>query len=117
MASDYQCPGEDYPISESVHLGRLASYYPACRDCPHRHETRSLGMRTVKRIERARHFAPQPPVCDSSGIHGSDRQQFTPELVRQLAAAFGVELRQQTDHAPQVVVASDGRPLLAEFVA
>jgi phosphomannomutase len=117
MANDYQCPGEDHPISESVHLGRLASFYPACHDCPHRDATRSLGKRTVKQIERARHFAPQPPICDSSGIHGSDRRQLTPQLARQLAAAFGAELRQHTRHHPQVVIAGDGRPLLAEFVA
>jgi phosphomannomutase len=117
MASDYQCPGEDHPISESVHLGRLASFYPACRDCPHREVTRSLGKRAVKQIERARHFAPQPPICDSDGIHGGDCQQLTLQLARQLAAAFGVGLRQHTRHHPQVVIAGDGRPLLAEFVA
>ncbi len=117
MANDYQCPGEDYPISESVHLGRLASFYPACRDCQHRQATLSLGKRRVKQIERARHFAPQPPICDSEGIHGSDRQQLTPQSVRQLAASLGVELRQHTKNHPQVVIASDGRPLLAEFVA
>ena len=117
MASEFQCPGEEQPISESVHLGRLTSFYPACRDCPHRHATDPLGKRTVKQIERARHFAPQPPVCDSAGIHGSDRQQFTPQFARQLAAAFGVGLRQHTRHHPQVVIAGDGRPLLAEFVA
>lgn len=32
----YTCPGESYSISRSIHLARLAAFYPNCRDCPHR---------------------------------------------------------------------------------
>lgn len=35
----YTCPGELYSIPRSIHLARLAAYYPNCRDCPHRFDT------------------------------------------------------------------------------
>ncbi len=31
----YRCPGEDYDITRSVHLSRLAVSYSKCRTCPH----------------------------------------------------------------------------------
>lgn len=31
---EYRCPGESYTISRSVHLARLAAYYPKCGSCP-----------------------------------------------------------------------------------
>lgn len=35
-AAFYTCPGERHAISRSVHLARLAAFFPACQDCPHR---------------------------------------------------------------------------------
>ncbi|WP_010582932.1 phosphohexomutase domain-containing protein [Schlesneria paludicola] len=32
----YTCPGELYSIPRSIHLARLAAFYPKCRDCAHR---------------------------------------------------------------------------------
>lgn len=34
-AEFYRCPGEEYDISRSVHLARLAAFYSKCRNCPH----------------------------------------------------------------------------------
>ncbi len=34
-AEIFRCPGEDYDISRSVHLARVAAFYSKCRDCPH----------------------------------------------------------------------------------
>src|SRR5260221_4376571 len=31
----YRCPGEEYDITRSVHLSRLAVSYTKCRNCPH----------------------------------------------------------------------------------
>jgi hypothetical protein len=36
QSTTYVCPGETYSISRSIHLARLAAFYPNCRDCPHR---------------------------------------------------------------------------------
>lgn len=35
----YTCPGERHAISRSVHLARLAAFFPACQACPHRCDT------------------------------------------------------------------------------
>ncbi|HET6425817.1 MAG TPA: hypothetical protein VFG20_19155 [Planctomycetaceae bacterium] len=35
-AAFYTCPGEQHAISRSVHLARLAAFYPVCQSCPHR---------------------------------------------------------------------------------
>jgi len=118
MADDYQCPGEAYGISREIHLGRLARFDPACRTCPHRHETGSLDKRSIKRLERAAEFVPPAPRFTSEGISGLFRQAITPEFVSLLARAFGAEIRRQpgTSLEPVVVLASDGRPLVAELV-
>ena len=34
-AENFRCPGEEYDISRSVHLARLAAFYSKCRHCPH----------------------------------------------------------------------------------
>src|SRR5258708_7944421 len=34
-AENFRCPGEEYDISRSVHLARLAAFYSKCRDCPY----------------------------------------------------------------------------------
>lgn len=35
IAEVYRCPGENYDITRSVHLARLAVSYAKCRNCPH----------------------------------------------------------------------------------
>ncbi len=34
-AEIFRCPGEEYDISRSVHLARVAAFYSKCRVCPH----------------------------------------------------------------------------------
>ncbi len=36
LADEYLCPGETHPISHSVHVARLSSFYSKCRACAHR---------------------------------------------------------------------------------
>ena len=38
-AAFYTCPGEHHSISRSVHLARIAAYFPACQSCLHRCDT------------------------------------------------------------------------------
>jgi hypothetical protein len=40
---EFICPGEKHAISRSVHLARMAAYYPKCGDCPFRGETGQLA--------------------------------------------------------------------------
>ncbi len=46
----YLCPGERKPVFRSVHLSRLASFFPACRDCPHRDDDQPFSGRLRQRI-------------------------------------------------------------------
>ena len=60
----YICPGETHPISRSVHLSRLAAFYPKCRECPLRKDTGNLATHTVEAIRaterRVQRAAEQP---------------------------------------------------------
>ena len=50
--TQYRCPGERHPISRAIHLSRLAAFYPACRQCQHRHDTGQLPPQTLQRIQQ-----------------------------------------------------------------
>ncbi len=41
-AEIYRCPGDEYDITRSVHLARLAAFYSKCRNCPHAPDARDL---------------------------------------------------------------------------
>lgn len=117
---EYRCPGESYPISRAVHLGRLAAYYPACRQCPHRDDTGTLSPRRVKRLVETRRRADAPPLFDDEGVAGVYLNELGPAEARDLAAAFGAWLLEQRSEAgdpPVAVIAGDGRPITPELVA
>ncbi|MEK6257651.1 MAG: hypothetical protein AABP62_03440 [Planctomycetota bacterium] len=60
LAAEYVCPGETHPISHSIHLARLSSFYSKCRECEHRHE---VG-----------HHAVHPVRASGSPVNASDAQ-------------------------------------------
>jgi phosphomannomutase len=115
----YQCPGEAYPISEAVHLGRLAQFYPACRSCPHRDQTGSLSTRQVRQLVESRRRGQSRELFTPEGLAGVELNDLNPAAVRQAATAFAMHLWQgaSTKQAPIVVVGSDQRPLTAELIA
>ena len=39
----YRCPGASSPIDRATHMGRLATFYPPCRDCVHRGDIQQLS--------------------------------------------------------------------------
>ena len=51
VAEPYVCPGEERPISRSVHLARLAAFDPACRMCSRRHEAGPFPLITPEDLE------------------------------------------------------------------
>jgi len=120
--SRFQCPGESYTISRADHLARLAAYYPDCGGCPRRHETGTLSPRARERLDQSHAAQRSAGVLHPEGVGGIAWNEFTPELTRAWARAFGLTLR---DHAtqgddaagPRVLLASDGRQLSPEFVA
>jgi phosphomannomutase len=130
---DYQCPDERHPISREVHLARLATFYPKCRQCAHCHDTGSISSTRVRALVKVRARQSSPRPFKSEGFGGVYLNDFTPADARNAAAAFGIWLRKRhtpaTSERPQraglpsadndltVVLASDGRPMACELVA
>ena len=115
----YRCPGEQKSISRAVHLGRLARFYAACRECPHREETGSLSPRLVKRLAETERGRRARPLWDGAAFWGVYLNDLTPATARQLAVAMGLHLlaHRPQDQAPVVLVAGDGRSLAPELLA
>ena len=122
--AEYRCPGEEYPISQAVHLGRLARFYPGCRQCLHRDDTGTLSARQVKRLLETRARGLPRPLFHDEGAGGVYLNDLTPGIAREMAAALGVALQRRgalqdaSRHGtPVIVIAGDGRPLSCELVA
>ncbi len=130
-----------------MHLGRLAAFYPACRQCPHRDDTGSLSPRQVEQLAETSQRGQPPSLFHDEGAGGVYLNDLTPAMARDLAAAFGMIVSDEglgigdraleqragfTDvlavhHSasiihpsstnPCVLLAGDGRPITAELVA
>lgn len=87
-ATEYRCPGETHSISRAIHLSRLAAFYPACRQCQHRHDTGQLNPETVERILQSEARGRQRPLFRQNGVRGVFLNELTPSRAGQIAAAF-----------------------------
>lgn len=119
VRDEFRCPGEPGVISRAVHLGRLASFYPACRDCPHRHDTGTLSARRVRRIVQTERRVDRERWRTPEGLAGVALNEIDATRVRSFAAAFGVYLQRgwpSRDRHPEVALAHDGRWLAVELV-
>ncbi len=116
----YKCPGQTYAISRAVHLGRLAGFYPACRQCVHRDDTEGLSSRQIRQLRQTRHRGVEVPLFGGEGAGGVIHNDLSADDVQRIAAAFGVSLRHAKPdvlNRPLTVLAGDGRPIAAELVA
>ncbi|MCE9554454.1 MAG: hypothetical protein K8T91_13895 [Planctomycetes bacterium] len=115
----YCCPGETQGITRAVHLGRLASFYPACRDCPHSGDTRTLSPRHVRHLESAQRRARPASLFHDEGIAGTFLNELGPAEARRAATALAVLLARDMhpDTALEVMLGCDGRPIVAEIGA
>ena len=89
---EYICPGERHPISRSIHLARLAAFFPPCRDCPLREDSRHIAPRTNS---PASPFTERPPRRDlfvAEGVRGVFLNELTRGLSETIAAAFAALL-------------------------
>ncbi|MEX0937197.1 MAG: hypothetical protein WDZ59_05000 [Pirellulales bacterium] len=116
QATTYQCPGDRHPITESVHLGRLARFYPACRKCPHRDDTGTLSPQQIEKLRETRRRADPPDVWTGEGLCGVYLNQIDAALAYRVGIAMGCLLRERSASPPMVCVASDGRALAPELM-
>jgi phosphomannomutase len=88
----YICPGESHPITRSVHLARLAAFYPACRNCPLRTDTGQLCGKTVERLARIRTRSERKTLFTDEGVRGVHLNELTRSKADELAAALAALL-------------------------
>lgn len=130
LADEYTCPGDEHPISRSVHLSRLASFYPPCRDCPHCEDTGELARQTVERLASTRRRVARPTHFTDEGVRAVHHNELTRGDAGHLAGALAWLLWQQQPPAilpvdtpartprrgPIVVVGHDARSSAPDLV-
>ena len=122
--TQFRCPGDAHSISRSVHLSRLAAFYPPCRQCQHRNDTGQLPPQTVERIQQVERRVPQPTLFTRDGVRGVFLNELSPTAAGRIAGAFATGLWEHVPLAaanpggscqparrgPTVVVGYDERP-------
>ncbi|NOX57188.1 MAG: hypothetical protein GXP27_22700 [Planctomycetes bacterium] len=133
MGPSYTCPGERYPISRSVHLARLAAFYPKCRECAHRSDSGQLPQHTLERLQSTERRAERRDLWSEEGIRGVYLNELTRYGAGRYAACLAAELwaaapltgRLPDDPTPRarpkrqgptVVVGRDERPSSPDIV-
>jgi phosphomannomutase len=116
---DYRCPGQKHPISRAAHLGRLAAFYPPCRQCPHRDDTGTLSPRQIEQLQEVRASHRPVALFHEEGAGGVYLNDLAPAAARDIAAAFGQLFSKAGPTAPNpsVILAGDGRAISAELSA
>ena len=117
--SEYRCPDEPSPIGRAIHLGRLARFYPPCRQCAHRDDTGPLTTARQRQRAEVRPAGLGPAQWLDNTLVGVYPNQIGAREARGVASAFGLWLRRQSPcgTAPLVVLAGDGRPRSAEVLS
>jgi phosphomannomutase len=127
----YICPGETHSISRSVHLSRLAAFYPNCRDCPLKSDDGELPRQTIQRVERDERSVERKSLFTPEGVRGIHRNELTRESAGRLAGALAGRVwermifnRQSEDGSrriprsqPLIVVGLDNRDSSPDLLA
>ncbi len=82
------CPGETHPISHSVHLARLSSFYEKCRECSHRHDVVQLSPLVADQFRNAIRTVKRPSYLTGEGVRGI----YLNEIDRTVASAWSAAL-------------------------
>jgi phosphomannomutase len=92
VAAEYRCPGETYAVSRAVHLGRLAGYYPSCRDCPRREDTVGLSSRQILRLADVAARAHPPKLFSAEGVGSVAIDDLDTRRAKRIAVEFARRL-------------------------
>ena len=116
--TDYRCPGESYAISFAVHLGRLASFHPACRGCPRRDDTNGLSARQTRQLAEIASWAAPCPLFQAEGVSDAAINDLGPDVSKRIAVEFARRIAAVGSRSGvKIAVASDGRPATGAIFA
>jgi phosphomannomutase len=117
---EYRCPGESYSIDRSIHLGRLAAFYPACRQCAHRHDARLLSPPESRHWAEVERRPPRAGRWAAESFAASSPNDLGPPVVRRLVQALAQMLWRaggQRRQPPAVALGADGHWTTADSLA
>jgi len=103
-----------------VHLGRLAAFYPGCRDCAHRHEANALAPEQQRQWAELDSRQTPGPAFRAEGLESGSPGDIDRATVQQFCTALAVALWQDGEEnrrAPIVVVGADGNWASAELLS
>ncbi len=116
----YRCPGEDYDIDRAVHLGRLAEFYPGCRECAHRGEVTELSSEQRQQWAELDSRRTSGPRFTAEGLESSSPGDIDRPTVQQFSTALAIALWRGAGEKPKppvVVVGNDGNWASAELLS
>lgn len=116
---DYRCPGQSHPIDRGVHLARLATFYPACLECAHRHDNAGLSPLQLRDWAQLERRASAGPRLGAEGLEGATGGDVDAALIGRVAGSLAAWLwrrRKKTAEPPAVLVGTDGSWTTADFV-
>ena len=116
----YRCPGEDYDIDRAVHLGRLAEFYPGCRDCAHSHEADALSPEQRQQWVELDSRKTSGPRFRAEGFESVSPGDIDRPTVQQFSTALAIALWRgagENPKPPVVVVGNDGNWTSAELLS
>ncbi len=128
--TQFICPGEAHPISRAVHLSRLASFFPSCKDCPHRFDKGHLPGSALTRQESRPRPIERKSLFAEEGVKGIYLNELSRKEAHLIAAALAgllweqKPLRGRTQTAarttsralPTVLVGHDDRPASPDLI-
>ncbi len=116
----YRCPGETYSIERPVHLARLASFYPPCVGCSHRHDTAGLSAQQLRQRDQVERRSASGLAWQGEGLESSTLRDLDETVVARVAAALAADFWRRnpsSQRLPAVLVGSDGHWTTAGLVA
>ena len=111
IPGEYRCPGEKYTISRSIHLARLAAYYPKCTTCSHKFELGAwepppIPLPIVHHPGADAECGSSEPSCathglifTTEGVRGVYLNTLTRSTAGEVTAAFAYSLWEQVQSA------------------
>src|SRR5688572_21738316 len=93
--TEYLCPGDVHLISRAVHLSRLASFFPNCKECRHRFDTGHLPGTGLVRLESREKRSERKTLFAEEGVKGIYLNELSRKEAHLIAAALASLLWEQ----------------------